>query len=302
MSVHRVSRVRTFKEPKKSAPYAFLRHHTTPATRIFYPDFNLWKTGGLTAQDAQKLKGALAQGMKKTPHLVKGLLGAAGGYGAYRLLTGPIKRKLNEKIDLESGEIAKNKKPIIISRDRHGKELLKAVRRFKKEHPQVKDVPVYASGKVPASVYVPELAFQSPEEERVLNSMNIKKPGVYLSELSAPAALHELGHAALDEKVPGISLMTHFTSALALPLLAYVALKKPGKGAGFIQKYSPAIAASLQVPMLAEEAAASIMAEKSLRVRGETGKQVLLPAWMSHAVKSMSIPAAVLAAKYLKRI
>lgn len=282
MSVHRVSRVRTF--------------------GVFYPDFNLRKTGGLTARDVRKLKDVLARGMKKTPHWVKGLLGGAGGYGAFRLLTNPIRDKMMEKVELESGQIAKNKKPIIISGDRHGKELLKAVRRFKKEHPQVKDVPVYASGKVPVSVYVPELAFRFPEEKRALNSMNIKKPGVYLRELAAPAALHELGHAALNEKVPGISLMTHFTSALALPLLAYVALRKPVKKAGFIQKYSPAIAAGLQVPILAEEAAASIMAEKSLKARGETGKQVLLPAWMTYAVGSMSAPAAVLAAKYLKRI
>ena len=235
MSVHRISRVRTFKEPIKeqNAPYAFLRHHSfEKSLRIFYPDFNLRKTGGLTDRDVKKLKGALARGMKKTPHWVKGLLGAAGGYGAHRLLTGPIKSKMSEKIDLESGEIAKNKKPIIITKDRHGKELLKAVRRFKKEHPRVKNVPVYASGQVPASVYVPELAFQFPEEEQILNSINIKKPGIYLRELAAPAALHELGHAALNEKVPGISLMTHFTSALALPLLAYVVLRKPVKRLG----------------------------------------------------------------------
>jgi len=231
----------------------------------------------------------------------KGLAAGGAVMAAYPLATKPVQNFLIEKMR-EDVPIAETEKPIPIKKDQHGADILPWIQKFKKEHPEVKQVPVYASGKVPVSMYLSEVAFKNPGQKKLLKEeWGVTKPGVYLRELSAPVALHEMGHASMNEKVPGISLLTHGISALSLPLLAYSIFKKPGS-MKFIEKWSPAISAALQVPALAEEAGASIMAEKTLKREGESGKKIFGPAWLTYAVQAGLFPAAQAAVKYVKRV
>jgi len=231
----------------------------------------------------------------------QGLAAGGAALALYPALTKPVQNYLVEKMTKDT-PIAKSDKPIPIQKDQHGADILPWIQRFKKEHPEVKQVPVYVSGRVPSSMYFSSVAFEDPETKKVLKEeLGVSKPGVYLRELSAPVALHELGHASLERKVPAISLLTQGVSALSLPLLAYTIFKKPGK-MKFIEKWSPAISAALQVPALAEEAGASIMAEKTLKREGESGKKILGPAWLTYAVGAGLFPAAQTAVKYLKRV
>lgn len=242
----------------------------------------------------------------------KASIGAALGIAAY----GPVRGKLNDyligKIDATTPR-ATAKDPVAVEKELSGTALLRWVEKFRKEHPETKSVPVYVSGRIPVSQYISQLAFEIPgQAETMLREWGIKEPGVYLHELAAPIALHELGHVALDKKVPGLSVLTHGASSLALPLLAAVLLHKPSKGFAkaaprlakgmeFVEKYSPLIAAALQVPVLAEEAIPSIMAEKTLRTEGESGVSTLLPAWLSYVAGHATVPLATLAAQQLKR-
>ncbi len=241
-------------------------------------------------------------------------IGAVLGAVAYSRLTEPVQERLMDKF-VEGVEISKADRPIPIEKDQRGTDLLKWINRFRKDHPETKDVPVYVSGRVPNSQYITSMTFKIPgEAETLKKEWKITKPGIYIRELAAPVALHELGHVAMDRKVPGITLLTHGMSSLALPLLAYAIFKKPKGGMlekkypklkkqfRFVDRWSPAISAALQVPLLAEEAGASIIAEKTLRARGETGKERLLPAWMTYAVGAGTLPIATAAAKFLKRL
>lgn len=228
-------------------------------------------------------------------------IGTAAALGLYAALGIPAARALMGMMH-KGVPIAHNAKPQEIEADRHGPELVKWIERFKDEHPETSSVPVYVSGKVPVSMYIPALAFKMPgSREHLKEKFNISEPGVYLKELSAPVALHELGHVALEKKIPMIRVLTSSVSALALPLLAWTLFKKPVANAGFIERWSPAISAALQVPLLAEEAAASIMAQKTLRRDGESGTKQLLPAWLTYAVSGGMIPAAQTAATLLKK-
>jgi len=246
----------------------------------------------------RKLKGV----WKKIPPAGKAGVGAAAGGLGYMGATGRLQEHFFGKMT-EGVELATADEPIPIAKDSRGTEILKWIKRFKKDHPEVKDVPVYVSGRVETSQYITDAAFKLPgSAEGLKEEYKITKPGIYLREMSAPIALHELGHVALDRKVPGISLLTHGASLAALPLLASVIFRKPVKKAGFIERFAPAISAALQLPLLAEEAGASIIAEKTLRERGETGKKRLLPAWLTYAVAAGTLPTATAAATFLKRL
>ena len=233
---------------------------------------------------------------------IRAALGAIAAGGAYLAATSPIQRFLMDKVTGDS-PVAENESPIPIEQDERGEEVLKWINRFKEENPSTKEVPVFVSGKVPTSVYVSPLIMKSDAIKKHFESeFGVSEPGVYLRELSAPSALHEMGHAAGNKKIPGITLLTHGISALALPLLAWTIFKKPVANAGFIERYAPAIAGAMQVPLLAEEAAASIMAEKVLQKDDASGKDVLVPAWLTYLVGAGAVPTAAAAAKYLKRI
>lgn len=237
---------------------------------------------------------------KLGPHQRAGL-GTAAALGLYAAIGMPAARALMG-IMQKGVPLAHNSHPEPIDRDRHGPELVRWIERFKSEHPETKSVPVYVSGKVPGSMYVPALAFKTEIGRKELDEKwNVKEPGIYLKELSAPVALHELSHVALEKKIPHIRLFTSGVSALALPLLAWTIMKKPVAEAGFIERFAPAISAALQAPLLAEEAAASIMAHKSLKRDGESGTRQLLPAWLTYAVTGGMLPAAQTAATLLKK-
>lgn len=230
------------------------------------------------------------------PRLRAGL-GAAGALGLYAALGIPAARRLMDMVDSRTVP-ATNHLPEPV----RGEDLRRSIERFKSEHPSVSPVPVFASGRVPRSTYVSEhLLKLKPVRESFEKEYGIHEPGVYLRELSAPTALHELGHAAMDKKVPGISLMTHLTSALALPLLGWTILKKPVAAAGFIERHAPEISAALQIPLLAEEAAASIMAHETLKREGKSGKGELLPNWLTYLIDAGAPVAAQTAASVLKR-
>ena len=232
----------------------------------------------------------------------KALAGALGTYGAYKLLSKPVLSQIWKRMEGHY-DLAETEKPIPIEKDEKGADLAWWIDRFKMEHPETKDVPVYVSGKVPVSQYVSELAFKVPGMKKTMeDEWGVTKPGIYLRELAAPVALHELGHVAIDRKIPGISLLTHGASILALAPLAAVLFRKPVATAGFVERYAPAIAAALEIPLLAEEAAASIIAERTLRREGKTGKDILVPAWLSYAVGLSTVPLATAGAAILKRL
>lgn len=223
-------------------------------------------------------------------------LGATAALGLYAALGRPLAQRALRSLDELPQAVQDLPEPV------RGKDLLGAIDQFKKDHPEVKDVPVYASGKVPRSMYVPGYLLKVPLiREAFQKHYGIEEPGVYIRELSAPVALHELGHAALDRKVPGIGLLTHGTSMLAIPLLAQTILSKPVAQAGFVRRYAPAIAGALQLPVLAEEAAASIIAHETLKRRGQSGGGQLLPAWFTYLLGAGAPVAAQAAATALKR-
>lgn len=248
----------------------------------------------------EKFSGIREYAAKLSPQLRSGL-GAAATLGLYAALGLPAARSLMEKMH-KGVTFAHNEKPQPIQADQHGPELVKWIEKFKDEHPETSSVPVFVSGKVPVSMYIPALSFKIPgAKEKLDEKWNVKEPGVYLKELSAPIALHELGHVAIERKIPPIRLLTSGTSALALGLLGWSIAKKPSAAPGFIERYAPAISAALQVPLLAEEGAASIMAEKSMRREGESGKEKLVPAWLTYLVQAGMIPAGQTVATLLKK-
>jgi hypothetical protein len=243
---------------------------------------------------------ALATRWKGLDPRLKAALGVLAGGGVYAATADVAAKAIADRAEVgeDVGDIA----PLPIEKDPKGEDLLRWVERFRERHPSAGTVPVYISGKVPGSVYVPEASTKLPVMGEVLKrEFKIEGPGVYLREYSAPVALHELGHAAIDKKVPGISLLTHGASLLALAPIAWMLLRKPGAKPAFVEKYAPGIAAALQIPMLAEEAAASIIAERTLREKGETGKGVLVPAWLSHAAVKAKWPLMAAGAALLRK-
>lgn len=243
---------------------------------------------------------ALRAGWKGLDPRLKAALGVLAGGASYKAVAMPLAAKAYESAT--QGESVGDVLPTRIEHDDKGSEILKWVERFRAEHPGASTVPVYISGKVSGSAYVSEAVMKVPLMRKVLKEHEgVEDPGVYLREYSAPVALHELGHAAIDKKVPGISLLTHGASLMALAPIAWMLLRKPGVKPAFIEKYAPAIAAALQIPMLAEEAAASIMAERTLRAGGETGKDTLVPAWLSHAAVKAKWPLMAAGAALLRK-
>ena len=227
---------------------------------------------------------------KKTDPRIKAALGALAGYGAYKGVAEAAAGKLYAGA-MKGVEDVEDDAPRRIEEDEKGSEVLKWITRFRDRHPASASVPVYVSGRVPGSLYVPEAALKVPGVKGVLQKEHgIEEPGVYLREYSASTALHELGHAEVEKKVPGISLLTHGASLMALAPLAWMLLRKPGAKPAFLDRYAPAIAGALQIPMLAEEAAASIIAENTLRGEGESGGKILVPAWLSHAAVKAKWP------------
>jgi hypothetical protein len=253
--------------------------------------------GKFAAGFAEELAGV----WKRTDPRLKAALGMLAGYGAYKGVSEAAADKLITRAS-KGVQDAGDEAPQRIEDDSKAESILKWVEKFKSEHPLTKSVPVYVSGKVPGSLYVPGTSFKLPLVADVLKEQfGIDEPGVYLQQYSAPVALHELGHAAIDKKVPGLSLLTHGASLMALAPLAWMLLRKPGAKPAFLDKYSPAIAAALQVPMLAEEAAASIMAEKTLHGEGESGKGLLVPAWLSHVAVKAKWPLMAAGAALLRK-
>lgn len=245
---------------------------------------------------------ALAVLEKRSGARTLALAGAAGGYGAHQLLGGPLTNLLSDYSVKDLDKVEEDG-PIPIEDDAKGAEVAKWIQKFKKEHPKVKNVPVFVSGRVPGSVYVRERYTKNPKMKAALKEIfGVDEPGVYLRERSAAVALHEMGHAAIEKTIPNVSLLTHGTSLLALPLLGYAIFRRPGGAPKFLTKYAPAISAALQVPFLAEEAAASIIAEKTLRSEGESGKKTLVPAFLSHVTEKAKLPLATGAALFMKRL
>lgn len=233
--------------------------------------------------------------LSDSPRLRSGL-GAAAAMGLYAAFGRPLSRLLLHESDKVPQAHNVLPEPV------RGEDLRKAIEQFKRDHPEVADVPVFASGKVPVSSYIPAYLLKIPAmRDAYREQWGVEEPGVYVREMSAPVALHELGHAALDKKVPGITLLTHGVSALSIPLLAHTIMSGPVAKAGFIRKYAPLIAGALQLPMLAEEAAASIIAHETLKRRGQSGKKELLPAWMTYLISAGVPVVAQTAATVLKR-
>jgi hypothetical protein len=242
----------------------------------------------------------IQRGWGALPPWVKASIGAAGGAAAYRAAAIPVEKALSNKFE-KNLDVHENESPKAIGQIKGGEDLARWVEKFKTDHPETKAVPVYASGKIPTSYYVPKHFFMwKGVKEHLKREFGITQPGVYVKEKDAALALHELGHASLDEKFPKIQLLTHAVSAAALPMLAWAIFKKPGVKPHFIERYAPEIAAAMQLPFLAEEATASIMARKSLKSEGGDSKR-LGPAFASHAVGKGLTPAAAIAAMFLKR-
>ena len=242
----------------------------------------------------------IRRGWGALPPWVKASIGAAGGGAAYRGAAIPVERALSNRIE-QGLEVHENESPTAIDKMKGGEDLARWVEKFKTDHPGTKSVPVFASGKIPTSYYVPKHFFAwKGIKDRLKSEFGITEPGVYVKEKDAAIALHELGHADLDRKFPKIQLLTHGISAAALPMRAWAIFKKPGVKPHFIERYAPEIAAAMQLPFLAEEAAASIIARKSLKSEGGDTKR-LGPAFASHAVGKGLTPAAAIAAMFLKR-
>lgn len=242
----------------------------------------------------------IRRGWGALPPWVKASIGAGVGAAAYRGAAMPIEKALSNRIEKDL-EFHENETPMAIGKMKGGEDLARWVEKFKTDHPETKSVPVFASGRVPTSYYVPKHFFAwKGIKDRLKSDFGITEPGVYVKEKDAAIALHELGHASLDKKFPKIQLLTHGISAAALPLLAWAIFKKPGVKPHFIERFAPEIAAAMQLPFLAEEASASIIAGKSLKSEGGDTKR-LGPSFASHAVGKGITPAATIAAMFLKR-
>jgi len=247
-------------------------------------------------------RGTVAEAIRSIPPRLRALLGAGLGYAGMKTVTDPLAALIGAKA-VEGFPRAESELPIEIKDDPKGADVLRWIDKFKKDHPDVESVPVFVSGSLPASLYAYSDLFKNPGARKFLkDELGIQSPGVYLNEMSAPIALHELGHAKIERKIPKISLLTHGLPLLSLPLLGYAILKKPGQVPAFLDKAAPLIVAALQVPALAEEAAASIIAERALRREGETGRATFLPAFLAHAVERAGLPLTAAAAMFLKRL